>query len=55
MDGKDMSRWRPTWAVRFSLTMHTLNPGVQIGLRWLTRVVVLVAVWRVSEALSWLR
>jgi hypothetical protein len=34
--------------------MHALNPGVLIGFRWVTRVVVLVAVWRAPEALSWL-
>lgn len=53
MDG-DADLQRQPWAVRFSLTMHALNPGVQIGFRWLTRVVVLVALWRTPEALSWL-
>jgi hypothetical protein len=59
MDGEDIDRQRPSWAVRFSLTMHALNPGVQILVRWLRWIVVLiamvVAIWRAPEALSWLR
>ena len=55
MDGDDVDRQRQPWAVRFSLTMHALNPGVQIGFRWLTRIAVLVAVWRTPEVMSWLR
>ena len=57
MDGEDngdVARHRQPWAVRFSLTMHALNPGVQIGFRWLTRIAVLVALWRTPEAVSWL-
>jgi hypothetical protein len=53
MDSKDVDRQRQPWAVRFSLTMLALNPGVQIAFRWLTRAVVLVALWRTPEALSW--
>jgi hypothetical protein len=45
---------RPRWAVRFSLAMYALNPGVQIGFRWLTRVAVLVAVWRTPDVVAWL-
>lgn len=55
MGGEEIDRRRLSWAVRFSLTMHALNPGVLIMFRWLTRVAVLVAMWRVLEALSWLR
>lgn len=51
----DNQRPPPLWAAKFSLTMHTLNPGMQILFRWLTRIVVLVAVLRAPEALSWLR
>jgi len=58
MDGNDIDRQRLPWAVRFSLTMHALNPGVQILLRWLRWIVVLigmvVAVWSAPGALSWL-
>jgi hypothetical protein len=54
MDGNEADRQRQPWAVRFSLTMHALNPGVLIVFRWLTRVVVLVALWRSPDALSWL-
>ena len=56
-DGADIGeveRLRQPWAVRFSLTMHTLNPGVQIGFQWLTRLAVVVVVWRSPEVLSWL-
>ena len=54
MGGKDVDRPRP-WAVRFSLTMHALNPGVIILFRWARWVVVLVAAWRAPEAVSaWL-
>lgn len=55
MDGEDNDRRRPAWAVRFSVTMLALNPGVRILLRWLTALMVLVTVWRLPEALSWLR
>lgn len=54
MGRDEVDRRRQSWAVRFSLTMHILNPGVQIGFRWLTRIAVLVAVWRSSEVVSWL-
>jgi hypothetical protein len=57
MDGEDrgdIDRQRQPWAVRFSLTMHMLNPGVQIGFRWLTRLAVLVALFRAPELVSWL-
>lgn len=53
MDG-DVDRQRQPWAVRFSLIMYALNPGVQVVFQWLTRLAVLVAVWRIPEALSWL-
>lgn len=58
MDREEIDRHRLPWAVRFSLTMHALNPGVLILLVWLRWIVVLiamvVAVWRAPEALSWL-
>jgi hypothetical protein len=54
MDGDEVDRQRQPWAVRFSLTMNALNTGMQIGFQWLTRLMVLVAVWRTPEALSWL-
>jgi hypothetical protein len=50
MDSEDVERQQQPWAVRFGLTMYALNPGVQIGFRWLTRA---VALWRTSEVLSW--
>jgi hypothetical protein len=55
VDGDDAQPQRPPWAVRFSLTMHALNPGVLILFRWLRWIVVLVTLWRVPEALAWLR
>jgi hypothetical protein len=55
MDGEDSDRPRPCWAVRFSLTLAALNPGVLILLRWVRWVVVLVALWRTPGAVSsWL-
>lgn len=54
MDAEDSERQRQLRAVRFSLTMHAPNPGVQIGFRWLTRAVVLVALWRTPDVVSWL-
>lgn len=54
MDGDEVDRRRLPWAARFSLTMHALNPGVQIVFRWLTRLAVLVAVCRTPELVSWL-
>jgi hypothetical protein len=54
MDGGGIDRQRQSWAERFSLTMHALNPGVQVGFQWLTRLVVLVALWRTPELVSWL-
>jgi len=55
MDGEDIDRPRSPWAVRFSLTMAALDPGVRVLFRWLRWAVVLVALWRAPEALSWLR
>ncbi len=54
MDGDEVDRQRLPWAARFSLTMHALNPGVQIGFQWLMRIAVVVAVWRTPELVSWL-
>ncbi len=54
MGDNDVDRQQLPWAVKFSVTMHALNPGVQIGFRWLTRIAVLVAVWRTPEMVSWL-
>jgi hypothetical protein len=53
MDG-DIERRRSSWADRFSSTMHALDPGMLILLQWLTRIVVLIAILRAPEALSWL-
>jgi hypothetical protein len=53
MDGGGIDRQWQSWADRFSLTMLALNPGVQIGFRWLTRVAVLLALWRTPELVSW--
>lgn len=55
MGGEDVDRPKPPRSVRFSLTMAALDPGARILFRWLRWVVVLVAAWRVPEALSWLR
>jgi hypothetical protein len=55
MDAERFDRQRQPLATRFSLTMHALNPGVQIGFHWLTRTTVLITVWRVPELVSWLR
>jgi hypothetical protein len=55
MDGEDIDRRRPAWAVKFSVTMLALNPGVRVLIRWLTGVMALVTVWRLPEALAWLR
>lgn len=54
MGGHDVDRRQQPLAVRFSETMGALNPGVLIGFRWLTRIAVLVALWRTPEAVSWL-
>jgi hypothetical protein len=54
MDENEVGRQGQPWAFRFSLTMYALNPGVQVGFQWLTRLAVLVAVWRTPEALSWM-
>lgn len=55
MDGEEIDRQRLSWAVRFSLTMAALDPGARILFRWLRWAVVLVVLWRVPGALSWLR
>ena len=55
MDGGEIERARPSWAVRFSLTMLALNPGISILLSWLARIVVFIAVLRAPEVVaSWL-
>lgn len=53
MDG-DIDRQRPSWAERFSQTMDALNPGMLILFQWLTRIVLLIAIVRAPEAVSWL-
>jgi hypothetical protein len=55
MNGEEASRPKPPRAVRFSLTMAALDPGVRMLFRWLRWTVALVVLWRVPEALSWLR
>jgi hypothetical protein len=45
---------QPSWAIRFSMTMAALDPGVRVLVRWLRWAVVLVAVWRAPEMAAWL-
>jgi hypothetical protein len=55
MDSEDIQRHRPRWAVLFSATMHTLNPGVRLLLQWLRLIAVLIAIWQAPDAVSsWL-
>jgi hypothetical protein len=53
-DTENVDGSRPSWAIRFSVTMAALDPGVRVLVRWLHWVVVLVAVWRAPEMMSWL-
>jgi hypothetical protein len=55
VDGDEIDRRRPLWALRFSVIMLTLNPGVRVLFRWLAGVMVLITAWRIPEALAWLQ
>jgi len=49
MDTEGSDRHQQPWAIRFSLTMHALNPGMRIGFKWLNHLAVLAAVSRIPE------